>query len=78
MTGLPGCGIGQRLPTMTDKQLMVAAKDLKDYITKLRHIPSDNGSQFRICNPLGGGILDWRIGDSQREELKFHDETEFN
>lgn len=63
---------------MTDEQLLVVARDLKHYITKLRQTPKNTGSQFCICNPLGGGILDWRIGDSQREELRFHDEAEFN
>ena len=63
---------------MTDRQVDVAAQNLKDYVAEMRHIPNNIGSQFRICNPLGGRILDWRIGDSQRKELKFHDETEFN
>ncbi|CAO2658138.1 Nn.00g073980.m01.CDS01 [Neocucurbitaria sp. VM-36] len=78
MTGLHGCGIGQRLSTMTDIQLDAAAQDLKDYLAELRRIPNNTGSQFSICNPLGDGILDWRIGDSQRKQLRFHDETEFN
>lgn len=79
MTGLHGSGIGQRLSTMTDRPLDVVAQQLKDYLAELRNIPSiNNSSQFRICNPLGGGILDWRIGDSQRKQLRFHDETEFN
>ncbi|KAJ4987183.1 hypothetical protein SVAN01_07335 [Stagonosporopsis vannaccii] len=78
MTGLPGCSIGQRLSTMTDRQLDAAAQDLKDYLTELRRIPNLTGSRFCICNSMGGGILDWRIGDSQRKQLRFHDETEFN
>lgn len=78
MTGLHGPGIGQRLSTMTDGQLDAAAQDLKDYLTELRRIPNNTGSRFSICNSLGGGILDWRIGDSQRKQLRFHDETEFN
>ncbi|KAF2623084.1 hypothetical protein BU25DRAFT_182580 [Macroventuria anomochaeta] len=78
MTGLHGCGIGQRLSTMTDRQLDEAAKDLKDYLAELRRIPNNTGSRFCICNPLGGGILDWRISDSQRKQLRFHEETEFN
>ncbi|KAH6875990.1 phosphotransferase enzyme family-domain-containing protein [Alternaria rosae] len=78
MTGLHGHGIGQRLSTMTDGQLDAAAQDLKDYLTELRRIPNNTGSRFSICNSLGGGILDWRIGDSQRKQLRFHDETEFN
>ncbi|KAH7391102.1 kinase-like domain-containing protein [Phaeosphaeria sp. MPI-PUGE-AT-0046c] len=78
MTGLRGCSIGQRLSTMTDKQLDAAAQDLKGYLAELRGIPNNTGSRFCICNSLGDGILDWRIGDSQREQLRFHDETEFN
>lgn len=78
MTGLHGCGIGQRLSTMTDRQVDVAAQDLKGYLAELRHIPNNTGSEYSICNPLGGGILDWRIGDSQREQLRFRDELEFN
>ncbi|KAF2475407.1 uncharacterized protein BDR25DRAFT_350782 [Lindgomyces ingoldianus] len=31
-----------------------------------------------ICNPLGGGILDWRIADSRSRELRSRDEAEFN
>ncbi|KAK2740529.1 hypothetical protein FQN55_008872 [Onygenales sp. PD_40] len=38
----------------------------------------DPVSQFQICNSMGGGILDWRIPDSQREELRFSTESEFN
>lgn len=78
MTGVPGCGIGQRLSTMTDMQLDTVKEDLKDYLTELRRIPNTTGSPFRICNALGGVVLDWRIGDSQRKQLQFHDETEFN
>jgi len=78
MTGLPGQGIGIMLPTMTDKQLDTVAHDLEEYIAQLRQIPNRTGSEFQICNPLGDGILDWRIGDSQRKDLKFRNETEFN
>lgn len=78
MTGLPGQGIGKMLHSMTDKQVDTVAKDMKEYIAQLRKIPNQAGSEFQICNPLGGGILDWRIVDSQREDLKFRDETEFD
>jgi hypothetical protein len=64
---------------MTDRQLDAVAQDLKDYLAELRHIFNTIGSQFLVCDPLGSsGILDWRIGDSQRKQLRFHDETEFN
>ncbi|KAJ8106730.1 hypothetical protein OPT61_g9348 [Boeremia exigua] len=78
MTGLHGYGIGHQLCTMTDEQLNTAAQDLKTHLTALRRIPNTTNSPFRICNPLGGGILDWRIADSQRKQLRFHTETEFN
>jgi hypothetical protein len=57
MTGLHGCGTGQKPSTMTDEQLEIAAIDLKEYITELRHISNNTESQFHICIPLGGGIL---------------------
>ncbi|KAI9710955.1 MAG: hypothetical protein M1820_002392 [Bogoriella megaspora] len=78
MTGLPGEKIGRMIHTMTDEQLHAAVRDLKEYIAELRQIPNRNGSEYQICNALGGGILDWRIGDSQREELRFRDEARFN
>ncbi|KAF2875038.1 kinase-like domain-containing protein [Massariosphaeria phaeospora] len=78
MTGTPGEIIGRRICTMTDEQLHSAAQDLKNYIAELRQIPNKTGSGFQICNALGGGILDWRIGDSQRRELRFQDETQFS
>jgi len=78
MTGLHGYGIGQKLSTMTDTQIDAAAKDIAAYIAELRHVPNTTNSPFRICNPLGSGILDWRIGDSQRQQLRFRNETEFN
>ncbi|KAF2856647.1 hypothetical protein T440DRAFT_550000 [Plenodomus tracheiphilus IPT5] len=78
MTGLPGRGVGLMLPTMTDKQVDAIVQELKVYIAELRQIPNKTNSGFQICNALGGGILDWRIGDSQREELRFRDEKEFN
>ncbi|KAH9876024.1 hypothetical protein IAQ61_003489 [Plenodomus lingam] len=62
----------------TDQQVRAVAQDLKEYIAELRQIPRTVKSEYQICNALGGGILDWRIGDSQREELRFRDETEFN
>ncbi|KAH6644462.1 kinase-like domain-containing protein [Boeremia exigua] len=71
MTGVPGRGIGQMINSMTDKQLDLVAEDLKDYVAQLRCIPRNTASEFRICNPLGRGILDWSIGNSQREELRF-------
>lgn len=78
MTGVPGEIIGRRINTMTDEQLDSIARDLKEYIAELRRIPNKTGSGFQICNALGGGILDWQIGDSQRTELRFQDETQFN
>lgn len=78
ITGLLGIGIGRRLHTMTDQQLDAVVQDLKAYIAELRQIRNKTNSGFQICNALGGGILDWRIGNSQREELRFQDEAEFN
>lgn len=78
MTGLPGHRLGSRLSTMTDEQVEVAAKDLKDYLAELRQVPNNTGSPFCIYNALGNGLLDWRIGDSQRKEMKLRDEIEFN
>ncbi|KAE8309635.1 kinase-like domain-containing protein [Aspergillus transmontanensis] len=63
MTRVPGRPIGQILDTMTDEEL--------------REI-SNKATEFQICNSEGGGILDWRIPDSQRDELRFKTETEFN
>ncbi|KAF2786917.1 kinase-like protein [Melanomma pulvis-pyrius CBS 109.77] len=78
MTGLPGNNVGEMLSTMTDEQVRTVVQDLKEYVAELRQIPNNTDSGFQICNALGGGILDWRISDSQREELKFKDETEFS
>lgn len=78
MAGLPGEKIGLMLPTMTDEQIQAVVQDLKKYTAELRQIPNKSGSGSAICNALGGGILDWRIGDSQREELTCQDEAEFN
>jgi aminoglycoside phosphotransferase len=78
MTSVPGQRIGQILPTMTDRQLDDVVQDLEKYVAELRQIPNKTGSKTQICNSLGGGVFDWRIGDSQRKELIFHNETDFN
>lgn len=78
MTGLHGYGIGQKISTMTDTQLDAAAQDLAAYIAELWHIPNTVNSPFCICNTLGDGILDWQIGNSQHQQLRFRTETEFN
>ena len=75
ITGMPGAIIGRRISIMTDEQLDSVAQDLKKYIAELRRIPNKTGSGFQICNALGGGVLNWRIGELQRTELKFQDET---
>ena len=77
MTCVPGRPIGRLLYTMTDEQLSQVVSDLKGYVSELRKIPNET-TNFCICNSMGGGILDWRIGDSQREELRFKSEAEFN
>ncbi|CAI7671898.1 unnamed protein product [Penicillium palitans] len=77
MTQVPGRPIGQLLNTMTDEQVENAVTDLKRYIAELRAIPNE-ASKFQICNSEGGGILDWRIPDSQSENLRFHTETDFH
>lgn len=77
MTRVPGRPIGPMLSTLTDEQLKQAVTDLKGYISQLRQIPRDE-SEHRICNSKGGGILDWRIPDSQQEELMFKSEADFN
>lgn len=78
MTRVPGRPIGQMVNSMTDEQMEQAVVDLKQYIFELRKIPKNKTSEFQICNSMGGGILDWRIPDSQREELRFSTESEFN
>ncbi|KAF2425514.1 kinase-like protein [Tothia fuscella] len=78
MTRVSGQPIGKMLAIMTDEKIAIAVQDLKKYLAGLQHIPNTTGSGFQICNSLGAGILDWRIGDSQREELKFKSEAEFN
>ncbi|KAJ5413185.1 hypothetical protein N7465_005490 [Penicillium sp. CMV-2018d] len=77
MTEVPGRPIGQLLNTMTDEQVENAVTDLKRYVAELRAIPNE-ASKFQICNSEGGGILDWRIPDSQSEKLRFHTETDFH
>ncbi|PGG99930.1 hypothetical protein AJ79_08367 [Helicocarpus griseus UAMH5409] len=78
MTSVPGRPIGQQLEPMTDGQLKQVVADLKGYIAELRAIPNDTATGFQICNSQGGGILDYRIPDSQREELQFKTEADFN
>ena len=77
MTCVPGQPIGQILDTMTDEQVKQVVTDLKGYISELRAIPNKI-AESHICNSKGGGILDWRIPDSQREELRFKTEADFN
>lgn len=77
MTQVPGRPIGQLLNAMTDEQVENAVTDLKRYVAELRSIPNE-ASKFQICNSEGGGILDWRIPDSQSEKLRFHTETDFH
>lgn len=78
MTRVPGRPIGQLLNTMTDKQMDGVVIDLKRYISELRGIRNNNVSKFQICDSEGGGILDWRIPDSQSEDLRFLTEADFN
>jgi aminoglycoside phosphotransferase (APT) family kinase protein len=77
MTQVPGRPIGQLLDTMTDEQVEGVVTDLKRYVAELRAIPN-KVCKFQICNSEGGGILDWRIPDSQSEELRFQTEIEFH
>lgn len=77
MTCVPGRPIGQMLDEMTDEQLDQAVTDLKRYVNQLRQI-SNKTPEFKICNSVGGGFLEWRIPDSQREELRFKTEADFN
>ncbi|KAJ6184836.1 hypothetical protein N7519_006137 [Penicillium mononematosum] len=77
MTQVPGRPIGHFLNIMTDQQMENAVTDLKRYISQLRAIPNQV-SKFQICNSQGGGILDWRIPDNQREELLFETEADFH
>ncbi|KGO41826.1 Aminoglycoside phosphotransferase [Penicillium expansum] len=77
MTQVPGRPIGQLLNTMTDKQVENDVTDIKQYVAELRAIPNEV-SKFQICNSEGGGILDWRIPDSQSKKLRIQTETDFN
>ncbi|EGE08674.1 hypothetical protein TEQG_07633 [Trichophyton equinum CBS 127.97] len=78
MTCVPGHPIGPSLNTMTDEEVEQVVVDLKGYISELRKIPRDSSSKYLICNSQGGGFLDWRIPDSQSEELRFKSEADFN
>ena len=78
MTKMNGEPIGTLLNTMTDEQVMEAVQDLEKYITQLRRIPNETIGGFQICNSLGSGILNWRIGDSVREDLKFSSVANFH
>jgi aminoglycoside phosphotransferase (APT) family kinase protein len=78
MTCVPGRPIGQMLDAMTDEQLKQAVIDMKGFVSELRQIPSKTTSEFQICNSMGGGILDWRVPDSQRGELRFKTEADLN
>ncbi|RAL16156.1 aminoglycoside phosphotransferase family protein [Aspergillus homomorphus CBS 101889] len=77
MTRVPGRPIGHFLNTMTDEQIKQAVDDLKTFIAELRRIPRP-ATEYQICNSQGGGFLDWRIPDSQRGELRFESEADFN
>lgn len=77
MTCVPGRPIGPMIDTMTDEELKQVVLDLKEYVSQLRNIPRPT-TDFQICNSEGGGLLDWRIPDSQREELRFKTEADFN
>jgi aminoglycoside phosphotransferase len=78
MTGVNGERVGPRPATLTDDQVDLIVRDLQQYTAEIRSIPRKISSDFQICNSLGGGILDWRIGNSQREILKFQNEGEFH
>lgn len=77
MTGVPGRPIGQMIETLTDEQVNEVVIDLKRYVSELRAIPNRTG-KFQICNSQGSGVLDWLTPDSQREELRFKTEEDFN
>ncbi|RJE21499.1 Phosphotransferase enzyme family [Aspergillus sclerotialis] len=77
MTCIPGRPIGQMLESMTDEQMKQVVVDLKRYISELHEI-ANRTREFQICNSKESGILDWRIPDSQRDELRFKTEAEFN
>lgn len=75
MTCVPGRPIGHILDSMNDKQVKQAVNDLKHYVSELRKLPR-NQPEFQICNSQGGGILDWRLPDSQSEELRLKSESD--
>ncbi|EEP76340.1 predicted protein [Uncinocarpus reesii 1704] len=77
LTRVPGRPIGPMISVMTDEQLEQVVVDLKRYVAELRKMPKNVG-ELQICNSQGGGVLDWRIPDSQREELRFETEKHFN
>ncbi|KAJ5269678.1 hypothetical protein N7505_005436 [Penicillium chrysogenum] len=77
MTRVPGLPIGHLLHAMTDEQMENVVFDLKRYIAQMRAIPNQV-SKFQICNSAGGGILDWRIPDSQSGNLRFQTEADFH
>ena len=78
MTRVPGQPVGQILDVMTDGETKQVVSDLKKIVSELLQIPNAIGFQFRICNSLGEGFLDWRIPDSQHEDLRFKTEADFN
>jgi aminoglycoside phosphotransferase len=78
ITRLPGQPVGQLLNFMSDQQIENFVLKLKEYVHELREIQNENKVGFQICNSIGGGILDWRIGDSQRENLRFKNDAEFH
>ncbi|KAK4614226.1 hypothetical protein CLAFUW4_09530 [Fulvia fulva] len=78
MTRVPGRPIGTLLTGMTDEQLQKATQDLGGYLEQLRSIPNNSSTGAQICNSVGGGILDWRIGESQLHELTFATVTDFH
>ena len=77
MTRVPGRPIGQILPILADETVQIVAQQLKEYLAELREIPNSLASSYQICNAVGDGVLDWRIGDAPYKEPKFKDETEF-
>jgi aminoglycoside phosphotransferase (APT) family kinase protein len=78
MTRVPGQPIGQLLSTMTDEQVNNTVSTLCEYVAELQMIPNHTKSGAQICNSLGEGIQDWRIGASENQELKFDTEREFH
>lgn len=78
MTRVPGKPLGTLLSVMSNEQVGAVVLKLKEYVAELKQIRNATHSGFAICNSIAGGILDWRIGDSQRKELRFQDEDAFN